>query len=102
MGVLYSVVQCCTVSSVQSAVAPRLARAGAGRAVGHFPQSAEVSVQSAQLFALLREQCDRVTELSTSPPFVFVTLSVVHPSDFKYYYPMKNMYMVNQKKCDPC
>ena len=57
MGVLYSVVQCCTVSSVQSAVAPRLARAGAGRAVGHFPQSAEVSVQSAQLFALLREQC---------------------------------------------
>ena len=57
VGVLYSVVQCCTVSSVQSAVAPRLARAGAGRAVGHFPQSAEVSVQSAQLFALLREQC---------------------------------------------
>ena len=67
MGVLYSVVQCCTVSSVQSAVAPRLARAGAGRAVGHFPQSAEVSVQSAQLFALLREQCDRVTELSNPP-----------------------------------
>ena len=70
----------CTVSSVQSAVAPRLARAGAGRAVGHFPQSAEVSVQSAQLFALLREQCCySVTELSTSPPFpfVFVTLSVV-------------------------
>ena len=57
VGVLYSVVQCCTVSSVQSAVAPRLARAGAGRAVGHFPQSAVVSVQSAQLFALLREQC---------------------------------------------
>ena len=60
VGVLYSVVRCCTVctvSSVQSAVAPRLARAGAGRAVGHFPQSAEVSVQSAQLFALLREQC---------------------------------------------
>ena len=65
----------CTVSSVQSAVVPRLGRAGAGRAVGHFPQSAVVSVQSAQLFALLREQCHSVTELSTSP--FCVTLSIV-------------------------